>query len=62
MLDDQFTTPTEWPVYWFAKLEKAVSDGDHQLAAEAQQELQRLGVKVNYGLPQNSNSKGVARG
>ena len=41
--------PTEWPLYWFAKLDKAVEDGDHQAAAEAQRELARLGVRVAYG-------------
>lgn len=47
------TTPrqADWPLYWFAKLEKAVEDGDHQAAAEAQRELARLGVRVAYGRP-----------
>jgi hypothetical protein len=43
--------PTDWPLYWFAKLEKSVEDGDHQAAAEAQRELARLGVRVAYGRP-----------
>jgi hypothetical protein len=42
---------TDWPLFWFAKLESAVETGDHQTAAEAQQELARLGVRVNYGRP-----------
>jgi hypothetical protein len=37
------------PIYWFAILEKAVEQGDHQKAAEAQKELARLGVHVAYG-------------
>jgi hypothetical protein len=41
----------DWPLYWFAKLEKAVEAGDHQAAAEAQRHLARLGVRVNYGRP-----------
>lgn len=41
----------DWPLYWFAKLEKAVEAGDHQAAAEAQRQLARLGVRVNYGRP-----------
>ena len=41
----------DWPLYWFAKLEKAVEAGDHQAAAEAQRHLARLGVRVNYGWP-----------
>jgi hypothetical protein len=52
------TPPTDWPLYWFARLEKAVSEGDHQAAAEAQQQLERLGVRVKYGRPRPS--EGVA--
>jgi len=43
---------TEWPLFWFAALEKAVEEGDHQAAAEAQRELARLGVRVSYGRPE----------
>jgi hypothetical protein len=39
----------DWPLYWFARLEKAVEEGDHQAAAEAQRHLARLGVRVRYG-------------
>jgi hypothetical protein len=42
---------TDWPLYWFARLEKAVEQGDHQTAAESQQQLARLGVRVSYGKP-----------
>jgi hypothetical protein len=42
---------TDWPLYWFALLDKAVEQGDHQAAAEAQRELARLGIRVNYGRP-----------
>jgi hypothetical protein len=41
----------DWPLYWFARLEKAVEQGDHQAAAEAQRHLARLGVRVKYGRP-----------
>jgi hypothetical protein len=37
------------PIYWFALLERAVSNGDHAGAARAQRELARLGVRVAYG-------------
>jgi hypothetical protein len=40
-----------WPLYWFAQLERAVEDGDHLAAAQAQRELARLGVRVAYGRP-----------
>lgn len=43
--------PNDWPTYWFAKLERAVNEGDHQAAAYAQKELARLGVIVSYGRP-----------
>ena len=38
------------PIYWFTLLDKAVEQGDHA-AAEAQRELERLGVSVRYGRP-----------
>jgi hypothetical protein len=41
----------EWPVFWFAVLEKAVRNGNHRKAARAQRHLARLGVRVNYGIP-----------
>ncbi len=49
--------PTDWPLYWFARLEKAVEEGDHQAAAEAQRELARLGVRVSYGQPQHKRQE-----
>jgi hypothetical protein len=56
---------TDWPLYWFARLEKAVEQGDHQTAAEAQQRLACLGVRVSYGQPRPLNPaterKGVSR-
>jgi hypothetical protein len=48
---------TDWPIYWFAKLEKAVEQGDHEAAAEAQRELARLGVRVAYGRPKATRSE-----
>jgi hypothetical protein len=45
---------TDWPLYWFAKLEKAVEEGDHEAAAEAQRQLARLGVRVRYGRPRGA--------
>ena len=47
---------TDWPMYWFAALEKAVEQGDHQAAAEAEQQLRRLNVRVAYGHPRNRSS------
>ena len=44
-------TVKDWPLYWFARLEKAVEEGDHQTAAVAQRHLARLGVQVSYGRP-----------
>ena len=40
--------PLDWPTYWFAALERAVHSGDWQAAAEAQRQLERLGVTVIY--------------
>ncbi|HTU22992.1 MAG TPA: hypothetical protein VMG10_33455 [Gemmataceae bacterium] len=36
------------PTYWFAVLEIARARSDFERAAEAQQELKRLGVSVRY--------------
>ncbi len=40
----------DWPAYWLVCLESAVSRGDHAGAARAQEELQRLGYKVEIRL------------
>jgi hypothetical protein len=36
------------PVYWFAVLTAARKKGDYALAAEADRQLRRLGVRVTY--------------
>lgn len=38
----------ESPTAWFAVLERARRTGDYVLAAQAQRELDRLGVVVKY--------------
>jgi len=38
----------DWPLLWFARLEAAIERGDYPAAAEAQRELERLGVSVTY--------------
>lgn len=48
--------PEDWPVYWFAKLELAVESGDHRTAADVQKQLERLGVRVQYGIPARSTT------
>ena len=35
-------------LFWFAELERAISSGDFDLAAEAGRQLRRLGVAVSY--------------
>lgn len=35
-------------MYWFAALEKAIDAGDMVAAAEAQKQLERLGVTVRF--------------
>jgi hypothetical protein len=35
-----------WPLFWFARLEGALEGGDLTLAAEAQLQLKRLGLRV----------------
>ena len=38
----------DWPLWWFSALESAIERGDYRAAAEAQRELERLGVSVIY--------------
>jgi hypothetical protein len=40
----------ELPVYWFSILDQAIQQGDLELGAQAQRELERLGVHVAYKL------------
>jgi hypothetical protein len=40
-----------WPLYWFARLEAALEAGDLSQAAEAQERLEDLGLRVEL-LPQ----------
>lgn len=47
------------PTYWFVILEIARERGDFEGAAEAKQQLHRLGVCVSYERPQTQ--KKVAR-
>ena len=46
---DPATEAKRQPVYWFLILEDAANNGDHITAAEAQRELARMGIRVNYG-------------
>ena len=39
------------PTYWFFALEAAMNHGDLRRAAEAQTELERLGITVRYRKP-----------
>lgn len=42
--------PRESPTAWFAALERARVTRDYELAARAQRELRRLGVKVTFSV------------
>ena len=39
---------SDWPLWWFSRLEAAIERGDYLGAAKAQRELERLGVIVIY--------------
>lgn len=41
------------PTAWFVVLEDALVRGDYSRAAEAQRELERLGLSVRYRRPAN---------
>jgi hypothetical protein len=47
-------TPTDWPLWWFAKLESAIERGDHRAARTAIKNLERLGIEVRFTLPPDS--------
>jgi hypothetical protein len=51
MPDTAGTPPTDRPLFWLVILDQAVEKGDHATAAEAQRQLERLGVRVRYGRP-----------
>jgi uncharacterized protein YPO0396 len=50
------------PMYWFAILDQAVERGDHDTAAQATRELERLGVRVQYGRPRQQRETASAEG
>jgi hypothetical protein len=61
--------PTTWddsPGVWFSILVNAIADHDFDRAAEAEENLRRLGVTVRFdalsGVRGRSGSKGVAHG
>lgn len=47
-LDTQPGLPAarDWPAYWLVCLERSIAEGNYSAAAEAQQELRRLGIEV----------------
>ena len=49
--------PEDSPVAWFAVLERARRTNDFELAAQAQRELQRLGVVVRFARPKARDGK-----
>jgi hypothetical protein len=38
----------DWPGYWFLLLDRYLAEGELEAAAEAQRQLERLGVEVRY--------------
>ena len=50
-----------WPLYWFAELERSIEKADFEGAAEALRELRRLGVVVRYR-PWNADRKPQQKG
>lgn len=60
------TPPEDVPLYWFAALEMALDVGDFRKAAEAKDQLSRLGVTVTHRRPTSTTphlprGKGVSR-
>jgi hypothetical protein len=53
--------PDDSPAAWFVVLERAKRTNDFQLAAQAQRELERLGVRVTYTPTPTKAGKAVRR-
>jgi len=51
--------PNDSPAAWFVVLERAKRTNDFDLAAQAQRELERLGVKVTYATTPAKTRKAV---
>jgi len=51
---DEADEAADSPIVWFALLERGRLAHDFALAARAERELQRLGVKVKYQRPKGS--------
>jgi hypothetical protein len=49
--------PEDCPTAWFVTLERARRTQDFELAARAERELQRLGVKVRYTSAQRGGER-----
>ena len=43
---EQLPPTRDWRLFWFAKLDQAIANGNLDAYAEAQRELARLGVDV----------------
>jgi hypothetical protein len=41
----------DWPLFWFARLEAAMEAGNLEQAADAQSQLERLGLRVEPVAP-----------
>ena len=51
------TPPEDVPLYWFAALELALNVGDFRKAAEAKDQLSRLGVTVTHRRPTSTTPR-----
>jgi hypothetical protein len=47
----------DWPAYWFLLLDRYLAEGELEAAAEAQRQLERLGVEVRYRLRRPSGNE-----
>jgi hypothetical protein len=48
----------DWPLFWFAEFEQAIERDDLHRAADAQQQLARLGVRVSIDLSRAKPPRG----
>jgi hypothetical protein len=42
---------TDWPLWWFARLDAALERDDRRIAQEALRRLEQMGIEVRFRVP-----------
>jgi hypothetical protein len=54
-------TVTDWPLWWFARLDAALDRGDQRAISTAVRKLEQLGIEVRFLLPPGYQSRDACR-